>query len=162
VVGVLGGRMTFKRLSDQTGGTHAIVEQQSLAGQRSPPHVHRHETEIFIYEGQFEVTIGGQKMAVSAGTMVVAPRDIPHTFRNVEPDEGQFLLTFIPGRFANYFIEADGEPYTRGTSSHVHPVFNTKRMPLRVWRSLFRFRPGPDLCSGIQGSKTVHGSSLMS
>jgi quercetin dioxygenase-like cupin family protein len=56
------------------------------------------------------VTIGGQKMAGSAGAMVVAPRDIPHTFRNVGPDEGQFLLTFIPGRFANYFIETDGEP----------------------------------------------------
>ena len=46
----------------------------------------------------------------SAGAIVVAPGDIPHTFRNVGPDEGRFLLTFIPGRFANYFIEADGVP----------------------------------------------------
>ena len=59
VVGVLGGRMTFKVLSEQTGGAYAIVE----------------------------------------------PR-IP-----VGPDEGRFaLLTSVPGRFAHYFIEADGVP----------------------------------------------------
>jgi hypothetical protein len=29
---------------------------------------------------------------------------------HVGPDEGRFLLTFRPGRFANYFIEADGVP----------------------------------------------------
>jgi quercetin dioxygenase-like cupin family protein len=111
VVGVLGGRMSFKMLSDLTGGAYAIVEQQIPAGQGPPLHVHRHETEIFyILEGQFEVTIGGQKMAMSAGAMVVALLDIPHTFRNVGPDEGWFLLTFIPGRFARYFIEADGLP----------------------------------------------------
>jgi quercetin dioxygenase-like cupin family protein len=111
VLGVLGGRMPFKVLSEQTGGAYAIVAQQIPAGQGPPPYVHRHETESFYtLEGQVEVTIGGQKMAVSAGAMVVAPRDIPHTFRNVGPDEGRFLLTFMPGRFANYFIEADGLP----------------------------------------------------
>jgi hypothetical protein len=47
VVGVLGGRMTFKVLSEQTGGAYAIVEQQIPAGQGPPLHVHRHETEIF-------------------------------------------------------------------------------------------------------------------
>jgi quercetin dioxygenase-like cupin family protein len=108
VVGVRGGRMTFKALCEQTGGAYAIVEQQIPASQGPPPHVHRHETEICsILQGQFEVTIGGQKMTVSAGAIVVAPQDIAHTFRNVAPDEGRFLLTFIPGRFANYFIEAE-------------------------------------------------------
>ena len=43
--------------------------------------------------------------------MVVAPRDIPHTFRNVGPDEGRFLLTFIPGRFASLLSSRrDGVP----------------------------------------------------
>jgi hypothetical protein len=47
-------------------------------------------------------------MVVSAGAMVVAPRDIPHRFRNVGPGQGRFLLTIIPGRFANYFFEVAG------------------------------------------------------
>jgi hypothetical protein len=62
MVGVLGGRTTFKVLSAQTGGAYAIAEQQMPAG------------------------------------------------RNVGPDEGRLLLSFIQGRFANYFIEADGLP----------------------------------------------------
>jgi len=40
VLGVLGGRMTFKMLSEQTGEAYAIVEQQIPAGQGPPPHVH--------------------------------------------------------------------------------------------------------------------------
>jgi hypothetical protein len=55
-----------------------------------------------------------------------------------------------------------GEPYTRGTSSQVQPVFSTKRMPLSVRRSSFRFRPGPAFCCGMRGSMMVHCSSVRS
>jgi hypothetical protein len=55
-----------------------------------------------------------------------------------------------------------GEPYVRGTSSQVQPVFSTKRMPLSVRRSSFRFRPGPDCCFGMKGSMTVHCVSVRS
>jgi hypothetical protein len=55
-----------------------------------------------------------------------------------------------------------GEPYVRGTSSQVQPVFSTKRMPLRVRRSSLRFRPGPACCSGIKGAITVHCVSVRS
>jgi len=54
------------------------------------------------------VTLGDQKIQAAAGAIVVAPRDIPHTFRNVGSQEGRLLLTVIPGRFADYFIEVDG------------------------------------------------------
>ena len=55
-----------------------------------------------------------------------------------------------------------GEPYTRGTSSQVQPVFSTKRMPLRVVRSSLRFRPGPGCCFGMKGLMMVHCSSVRS
>jgi len=109
VVGVLRDQSTFKVLSEQTGGAYAILEQKIPAGHGPPLHVHGHETEIFyILEGQFEVTIGDQKVSAPAGAIVVGPRDIPHTFRNVGSEDGRLLLTVIPGRFANYFIEVDG------------------------------------------------------
>jgi quercetin dioxygenase-like cupin family protein len=76
-----------------------------------PLHVHRHETEIFyILEGQFDLTVGGQQVPAPAGTTAVCPRDIPHTFRNVGDNPGRLLLTIIPGRFGNYFIDVDGVP----------------------------------------------------
>ncbi len=111
VVGVLRDRSTFKVLSEQTGGAYAILEQVIPAGHGPPLHVHRHETEIFyVLEGEFEITIGDRKVAAPAGALVVGPRDIRHTFRNVGPREGRLLLTVIPGRFANYFLEVDGVP----------------------------------------------------
>jgi quercetin dioxygenase-like cupin family protein len=109
VVGVLKDQSTFKVLSEQTRGAYAILEQKIPAGHGPPLHVHRHETEIFyILEGQFEVTVGEQKVAAPTGAMVVGPRNIPHTFRNIGSQDGHLLLTVIPGRFANYFIEVDG------------------------------------------------------
>ncbi len=44
-----------------------------------------------------------------AGAMAVGPRDIPHTFRNTGSNDGRLLLTVIPGRFANYFIDVDDD-----------------------------------------------------
>jgi quercetin dioxygenase-like cupin family protein len=111
VVGVLRDKSTFKVLSAQTGGAYAVLEQQVPAGHGPPLHVHRHETEIFyVLEGRFEITVGGQRVAAPAGAMAVCPRDVPHTFRNVGPGEGRLLLTVIPGRFADYFVEVDGVP----------------------------------------------------
>jgi quercetin dioxygenase-like cupin family protein len=108
VVGVLRSQSTFKVLSEQTGGAYAILEQRIPAGHGPPLHVHRHETEIFyILEGQFELTVGGEKIPAPAGAIAVCPRNIPHTFRNVGPTTGKLLLTVIPGRFADYFVEVD-------------------------------------------------------
>jgi mannose-6-phosphate isomerase-like protein (cupin superfamily) len=109
VVGVLRDQSTFKVLSEQTGGAYAILEQKIPAGHGPPLHVHRHETEIFyILEGEFEVRIGDRTVPAPAGAIVVGPRDIPHTFRNIGTTDGRLLLTVIPGRFANYFIDVDG------------------------------------------------------
>lgn len=110
-VGVLGARSTFKVLSAETGGAYAVLEQQVPPGVGPPLHVHRHETEIFyMLEGQFEVTVGGQTIAAPAGAIATCPRDIPHTFRNVGTTTGRLLLTVIPGRFADYFLEVDRLP----------------------------------------------------
>ena len=111
VVGVLGSESTFKVLSEQTGGAYALLEQIVPAGCGPPLHVHRHETEIFyILEGTFEITLRDERIFAPAGTTAVGPRDIPHTFRNIGTTTGKLLLTVIPGRFADYFIEVDGIP----------------------------------------------------
>lgn len=108
VVGVLGSESTFKVTSDETGGAYAVLEQSVLPGHGPPRHVHRRETEIFyVLEGTFEFTVGDQAILAPAGTTAVAPRDIPHAFRNVGAATGKLLLTVIPGHFANYFIEVD-------------------------------------------------------
>jgi mannose-6-phosphate isomerase-like protein (cupin superfamily) len=87
------------------------LEQRVLPGQGPLLHVHRHETEIFyILEGLFEITLGDRTVEAPPGALAVGPRDIPHTFRNVGPTPRKQLLTVIPGRFSNYFLEVDGLP----------------------------------------------------
>ncbi len=111
VVGVLGARSYFKVQSAETGGAYAVLEQEIPAGHGRPLHVHRHETEIFyILEGDFEITLGDKKIAAKAGAFAVGPRDIPHTFRNVGVTMGRMLLTVLPGRFSEYFVEVDQIP----------------------------------------------------
>jgi quercetin dioxygenase-like cupin family protein len=110
-VGVLGAQSTFKVTSAETGGAYALLEQEIPPGHGPPLHVHRHETEIFyILEGDFEITVDGQTIAAPAGTMALGPRDIPHTFRNVGQSLGRMLLTVIPGRFSEYFVDVDNVP----------------------------------------------------
>lgn len=109
-VGVLGGLSTFKVRSHETGGAYAILEQEVPAGHGPPLHVHRRETEVFyILEGDFELTVGERKVAAPTGSILVGPRDVPHTFRNVGQETGRLLLTVIPGRFSEYFIEVDSQ-----------------------------------------------------
>lgn len=109
--GVLGGEMTYKVESAQTGGAYAIIEQRVPPGSGPPLHVHRHESEIFyVLAGTFEITVGGQKFTAPAGALAALPRDIPHKFKNVGSTEGRVLLTIIPGRFAEYFLELDCAP----------------------------------------------------
>src|SRR5436190_14094106 len=68
VVGVLRDQSTFKVTSEETGGAYAILEQKIPPGHGPPLHVHRHETEIFyVLEGEFEITIGEQKVTAAAG-----------------------------------------------------------------------------------------------
>jgi quercetin dioxygenase-like cupin family protein len=107
-VGVLRSKSTFKVESAQTNGAYAILEQIIPAGHGPPYHVHRHETEIFyVLDGEFELTVGGQKIAAPPGAIAVCPRNIPHTFRNVGTSDAKLLLTVIPGNFSNYFAEVD-------------------------------------------------------
>lgn len=51
--------------------------------------------------------VGDRTLTVGPGANLVAPRDIPHTFRNAGAAPGKLVLTIIPGRFGNYFIEVD-------------------------------------------------------
>lgn len=110
-VGILRGKSTFKATPAETGGAYAVLEQEIPAHHGPPLHVHRHETEIFyILDGQFEITVGGKTIPAPPGSCAVCPRDIPHTFRNLGDAPGRLLLTIIPGRFGQYFIDADDVP----------------------------------------------------
>ena len=93
---------------DDTGGQYSLLENQVPQGDMPPLHVHHDEDEVFhVLDGDVTLFLPGQEVSLATGETFRAPRDIPHTFRNVGPRDGRLLLTVIPGRFANYFIEVD-------------------------------------------------------
>jgi quercetin dioxygenase-like cupin family protein len=97
--------------SEQVNGAYAQLEQEIPPGKGPPLHVHRHETEIFyVVSGEFEFRVGPQVIRGGPGTNAACPRDIPHTFRNVGSSPACLLLTIIPGRFGNFFLEVDAIP----------------------------------------------------
>jgi quercetin dioxygenase-like cupin family protein len=46
---------------------------------RMPEHQHPHEQITHILEGELEMTIGGEKMLFTAGTVHVIPSNTPHS-----------------------------------------------------------------------------------
>lgn len=105
-VTVLGGDIvTFKVTARQTGGAYSIFETVTPPGGGPPPHVHQHEDETFyVLEGEFHFQVGGKSIVAQAGTTVVAPRGISHTFRNSGSTPGKLLVMISPGGFER-FIE---------------------------------------------------------
>src|ERR1700760_450955 len=111
VVRVVDGHSRMLVRSDQVNGAYALLEQDIPPGKGPPLHVHRHETEIFyVVAGTFEFRIGSDVVNGGPGTSAACPRDIPHTFRNVGTSTARLLLTIIPGRFGNFFLEVDAIP----------------------------------------------------
>jgi mannose-6-phosphate isomerase-like protein (cupin superfamily) len=95
-----------------------ITESWYVAGERGPdPHVHHHHVDAFyILEGTIVFGVGPrvvEEVAAAAGTLVLVPPDVVHTFWNPGPDRASYLNYHAPnGRFAEFLRAArDGRRY---------------------------------------------------
>lgn len=106
-VTVLGGDVvTFKVTAADTGGAFSVLETITLPGGGPPPHVHEREDETFyVLEGEFQFQIGRESMVAGPGTMVIAPKGIPHSFRNIGLTPGKLLVVVSPGGFERFMQE---------------------------------------------------------
>src|SRR5262245_24558524 len=96
---------TVKVPSTATYGAVALVEHTLAPGfLGAPPHCHQREDEIsYVLEGELTVQIGDQIEVVSAGTYILKPRGIMHTFWNAGTIPVRFLEIIAPGGVENYF-----------------------------------------------------------
>jgi mannose-6-phosphate isomerase-like protein (cupin superfamily) len=99
--------VTFKVSGEETRGAYAIVEHPlqpgALAG---PPHTHTREDEVsLVLEGEIGVEIGDEVFTVPAGSYVVKPRGVPHTFWNAGPAPARIQEIISPAGFEAYFRE---------------------------------------------------------
>jgi quercetin dioxygenase-like cupin family protein len=100
-------RMTVKEDGSRTRGTLAMVEFAAQGAFVSPPpHIHReHEEGFYVLEGELEFTVDGQKLRAPAGSFVMVPTGVAHTFANPYDAPVRFLTTFTPDFYLRYFEE---------------------------------------------------------
>lgn len=87
-----------------------VLEYRAPFGDSPPLHVHHTEDEIFhILEGDFRFQVGQEQRRCQAGTILLAPKGIPHTYR-VESTAGGRWLTITAHTDFERFVRAMGRP----------------------------------------------------
>ena len=113
VVGDGEGHRVSERLAIKVGLDELVVTDTTFpAGRRGPPpHVHRRQADSFyVLEGELALLLDDDKVRAPAGSVVVAPPNVVHTFWNPGPRPARYLNFHTPGeRFDTYLIEGPRE-----------------------------------------------------
>ena len=88
-----------------TGHRLGLVEATLPPGPARPPqHIHHEHEEVFIVTvGKVRFTSGNDQVDVDAGTVVVVPIGVPHTFSNPFQEKAVFIGTMTPDLYIQYF-----------------------------------------------------------
>ena len=97
-----------------TNGVIAIVEHPVAPRILVPPHVHQdHDEWSYILEGRIGARIGDAEFIAEAGSYILKPRRIPHTFWNPDDRPARILEIITPSGLEGMFAEF-GELGARG------------------------------------------------
>jgi quercetin dioxygenase-like cupin family protein len=111
-----GDEVTIKLTGKETDGAYTLFETVTPPGMGPPPHVHTREEESFcIVKGELEFTIRGQTIRPKPGDVLIAPKDVPHVFRNIGQTPAKMIIVCRPAGFENFIeefaqIPPDGPP----------------------------------------------------
>ena len=98
--GVRTGNVEFLALSEHTPRFNAsiITMQPGRAG--PAPHTHEGEDDAFyVLEGELTFILGEDEIAAPAGTFVLVPPDVVHTFANRSAAPARILNIHAPAGF---------------------------------------------------------------
>jgi quercetin dioxygenase-like cupin family protein len=99
-----GAEVIFKVDGEMTGGAFSICETTAEPGRLIPPHLHETEDEYsYVIEGRIGVLIGEDEHLARAGSWVIKPRGIPHTYWNPGPDRARLIEIIAPSGFEGFF-----------------------------------------------------------
>ena len=89
----------FNIIADHTttGGQYDLLEGYFPPGSQTPLHRHtRYSEQVYVFEGEFTVWAGENKVVLNAGESFLIPLGTPHTIARTE-----FILLAIAGRLAH-------------------------------------------------------------
>ncbi len=106
-VSAMSNEVTFKAVSEETGGAYALIEYKAapkFAG--NPRSIQRdRETALYVLEGEITAQVGDQIIKASAGAFIQVPRGTVFAFSNPGSKPAWFLTLYAPGGFEKYFEE---------------------------------------------------------
>jgi mannose-6-phosphate isomerase-like protein (cupin superfamily) len=104
---ILGGSISVRLRSEETGGRLGLVEQVIPGGFPGPAlHVHPEFDETFyVAEGTLAFRLGDRAYDAGPGTVAFVPRGTPHTFANTSQEAARTFVLVNPGGFERYFGE---------------------------------------------------------
>src|SRR3954466_13029495 len=103
----VGGQVTFKV---RTPGV-TIFESVIAPGDGPPLHLHRNEEEaLYVLDGTFRFQLGEEIVEAPRGSMMFAPRGVPHCFQHVGAEPRALLITFSPGGMERFFELTGSDP----------------------------------------------------
>lgn len=106
--------LTVKATGETTGGAFDLVEELIPPGFSPPPHVHHREEESFyVISGRMTFVCGDRTIAAEAGTLVVLPRGVPHTFQVEGTEPARTLMLATPAGLIGFFRELGRPAQTR-------------------------------------------------
>ena len=140
VVGPSGGEVIelgparMRILEDGRTTAHRLgIGEITLAphGDGPPQHRHaRHDEGFYVVSGTAQFTVGRRTYDAPAGTLVMVPPGVPHTFANPGDQPVVLLNTFTPDLYVQYFRDlrdmiADGQPLTAEATIEVMSRYAT-------------------------------------
>jgi mannose-6-phosphate isomerase-like protein (cupin superfamily) len=93
-----GSSLQFKAVAASTGGAFSLHERRVPAGGRRPPaHVHPDRTEAFwVLDGAAEFELDGELVTAVAGSFVLVPGGVVHTFGATAAESAHVLVLHAP------------------------------------------------------------------
>jgi quercetin dioxygenase-like cupin family protein len=94
----------------ETGGAFSLLVDYPPVGWSLPAHLHRGVAEtILVLEGQFEMTVAGERSRLVAGETVHVAADVVHAGANIGAVPGRRVVIFSPAGMETFFLEI-GKP----------------------------------------------------
>jgi quercetin dioxygenase-like cupin family protein len=107
VVWMPGGvRIEIHLDGEATGGAFCLLLDELPAGWMLPAHRHRAAAEtIHVLEGEFEITVEGDRSRLQAGQTLHVPAGAVHVSENVGSAGGRRIVIFSPAGMEDFFLE---------------------------------------------------------
>ena len=121
-IAVVGDVYRFLATGEETEGRYAMWEALVLPGGGPPPHTHSREEEgFYVLEGEIVLSVGDERLAISAGMFANMPVGVEHAFKNESSKPARMLISVAPAGLEKMFFEF-GVPLPEGSTTALPPT----------------------------------------